>query len=38
MILCAWSALDWANVDFVDVLFTYDEDGFSFKGSWSYSR
>ena len=38
---CVCGALwanDWANVGSVDVFFTYGEYGFTFKGSWSYSR
>ena len=38
VISCVWSAFDFANFCSVDVFFTYDEYGFSFKVNWSYSR
>ena len=38
VISCVWSALGWANVGYAGFFFTYDEYGFSLKGSWSYSR
>ena len=32
VIPCAWSAFDWASVNFVDVFFKYNEYGFSLSG------
>ena len=35
---CGASSDDWANGDYVDVLFMCGECGFGSLGSWSYSK
>ena len=35
---CGASSDDWANGDYVDVLFMCGECGFGSLGSWSYLR